>query len=397
MKAHRVLTAMLLATLFVIQGAAAQETVPDDSYGLQELLQREDVQAHIERGRPQPTGDALFDQYAHAAWDANAANAFIYEPKGKYETAAALPDSVLLEWEDEFGDDPRWWELRWFSALVRKGWMIDDSVDPVDILQEAVDSGHASPAIVQRLYCQRARDTWTLVEYSERAKRPTWDDAEMQELESLLDKFIELATDHCWGYMERGMLELSAGKDDAAQLDFERSAAASERDMVLAFPCSKVYGMMREDEIPGSKAFAGMILGLRTGTFNSAGGWFSWGTRRTSAWAAASMIEQKRFAELQSMQMAIAASYKCVYSDEFNYRYTVLPDLDMVRTCFITFPEKFNEEQRSNLWSLAIRCHGLESEGDQLYRPLLGLMYDITTNTPCRLIPHREGLTFMQW
>ena len=37
-----------------------------------------------------------------------------------FKFAAVIPDTSLAAWENEFGADPRYWELRYFCATASK-------------------------------------------------------------------------------------------------------------------------------------------------------------------------------------------------------------------------------------------------------------------------------------
>jgi hypothetical protein len=119
-----------------------------------------------------PTGDELYDTYAQALLE-------LLENARPFQSMIqvappSLSSELLDNWEDEFGNDPRYWQLRYWDA----NWQtrvqehasqypaieVDQDLDPGDFLEQGVERG-ASDVITEML----------LFKYRRQALKASWD------------------------------------------------------------------------------------------------------------------------------------------------------------------------------------------------------------------------------
>jgi hypothetical protein len=129
-----------LQVMFALAGGDdMRQALRDTAVALQRSNAADDLTAP-----PAPTGDALFDRYALAIDAAlNSANT----GKTKFnKTAAAISDAELAQWESGFGQDPRFWELRYLCAkgLGSNAQLATGFNLPSDFLDEAQRRGIAT-------------------------------------------------------------------------------------------------------------------------------------------------------------------------------------------------------------------------------------------------------------
>ncbi|MCB1217713.1 hypothetical protein KDL44_09975 [bacterium] len=350
MKLPWLLAATLLLATFLIHPASAQD---DNSNGLQELLQREDVIARIERGRPKPTFDLLFDQYAQAVWDANAADAFIYEPMGEHLYAAALPDEVLLQWKERWGDDPRWWELRAYCAAIAA--IRDDTGNdrPREILAEAYERGVVSPSSLQLLFCLAAESEYGKQEYAEKRWYPVYSEETQQKLLGYLDDFIRIAPEHPWGWFQRGLLNISIGNEEAGLADLQACSTAADDRMLLPFPLSTTIMLLEQGKYACSPVLTGMLLQIDF--INVPGQWHMFAGRRTLGWYASLQLENGNMDRLDLLESAVTACGNSLWWDLSGRQAPAIFTNSLARQCLVQYPERFSEEQRNNLYGHNVR------------------------------------------
>ncbi|MCB1217085.1 hypothetical protein KDL44_06815 [bacterium] len=73
-----------------------------------------------------PSGDPLYDRYqaawlARKRWSVGLAILPLSSTPGPQGLYCGIDDAILAGWEDEFGDDPRYWELRFFNEAALRG------------------------------------------------------------------------------------------------------------------------------------------------------------------------------------------------------------------------------------------------------------------------------------
>jgi len=231
-----------------------------------------------------PTGDALFDRYAQAVISRQGWRLFTCHSEQDINPAT-LPDELLATWEPEFGDDPRYWQLRFFCARFRNNlhaqgikprdpWELStpDHPHPVKHLETARERGVADAETLLLLHII-ATSTW----YDEVADQHGAPERMLDEhfdlavainadyearLLALLDEAIAVGPDECWPYWERAQLRLSWGEDEAALADLRAGNACSSNVIPVCFPISAVLRDHDRHAEHGNQVLNGAILEL---------------------------------------------------------------------------------------------------------------------------------------
>ena len=205
------------------------------------------------------TGDELFDRYARAVIARQGWRLF---QSSDCTNPATLPDELLAEWEPDFGNDPRYWQLRYFCARFRHDTTIGDHYDWEDMatrdtdlraalghLETARERGVADAETLLLLYIN-ARYSWgdrvaeelgfPESEFECNHEQVVAFNAEYEtRITALLDEAVHLGFDECWPYWERGLLRLSWGEEAAAKQDLY--TGNSELNVLpVSFPVSTV-------------------------------------------------------------------------------------------------------------------------------------------------------------
>jgi hypothetical protein len=210
------------------------------------------------------TGDTLFDRYALAVDQRIEATTVEQIAEVKY--AAAVPDTTLAAWENEFGADPRYWELRYFCAAAAKpgAALAPGFSAPADFLKEARKRGVASANTLMLLYPEMQR------EYnSQLDKQPETDaelaqsiavmqHAEKDELE-LLDAAIALGANEAWPYYARAMYWFDLGEEDRGIAELEAGNAAPINVLPRPWPLPYIAEAVCKSRPPGSSAVCGAV------------------------------------------------------------------------------------------------------------------------------------------
>jgi hypothetical protein len=191
---------------------------------------------------PRPTGDALFDRYALAvnaqinAWDGEN-----LEP-GMF---ASLPDSELAKWEADFGNDPRYWELRYFSVQCSAGFSCNADAPSrgVEYLREAKRRGIAT---ANTLCCLHL------------AEEQTHRDS------TILDAAVAKDPDYAWAYYLRAMQRFEQGDQERGQADLATGNTASCNRYPRPFPIGLVRDSFNAAIPLGSAVVCGAILWATT-------------------------------------------------------------------------------------------------------------------------------------
>jgi len=219
---------------------------------------------------PAPTGDKLFDRYAmevdkrlNTSGSANAAD---------------VPEDVLATWEADFGNDPRYWELRYFCAsgigrpTTAGGASAEDSLTAhkrrVDFLLDAQRRGVASCNTMLLLY-REVRGEHN--EQLDMAGIPS--DAEpQQQVDALalmrrfedeevafLNDVIERWPDYAWAYYDRAMYWFELGEEQRGLSDLAAGNVAPNLRLPQPWPYQYVVDGIHKGAIPGSIPVSGAI------------------------------------------------------------------------------------------------------------------------------------------
>jgi len=217
--------------------------------------------------RLEPTGDALFDRCAQAVVEKQAWRLF----SGNDTLGTALPDHLLAEWEDDFGDDPRYWQLRYYSiglagdrqkfeamlGPAQDHELVDEQVRTrLDAtLREAVDRGCADARIYLQLYMLHTRFHKT--DYSAE---------QLTEYFGWLQTAAELEPDYAWPHYYIAMHyvqhagDTNEGRELALQ-HLELGNAAADTSLPCVFPASFVNDYVAGNgALPGNAVVSGWTM-----------------------------------------------------------------------------------------------------------------------------------------
>ena len=240
---------------------------------------------------PPPTGDELFDAYATAVDE----RIYAYRPRSDDEfvvsECAILPDRVLDRWEGRFGDDPRYWELRYLMRSEAGG---DAPVNPLAdgqepaasmvYLEQARSRGIATANTLLLLYeetvkaNEAALDELADYEGAENAivpsttieldESPAFTDEQLAEIVvlqheqeaaelALLDEAVAAGPDEAWPYYMRALWYLSRGEYDLGLADLKAGNAAPVNVYPRPFPVTLIGDSLGTDQPAGGPVFCG--------------------------------------------------------------------------------------------------------------------------------------------
>lgn len=227
-----------------------------------------------------PTGDALFDRYARAVIRGQAWKLF----HSGSTHPATLPDKLLASWEDDFGTDPRYWQLRYWCALHRyynyhvftDGHPWYDNQRPSQreaekYLQQAVNRGVANADTIWFLFQEERvniRHSWDELETQldelgaseqRRLQQEHGKWAEDRELE-LLDEMVDAGPDQAWPYYWRAKYWFELGETEQAQADLKAGNQAADNHIPRLFPISAMYKSLDQESAYGNQCVSGAVL-----------------------------------------------------------------------------------------------------------------------------------------
>jgi hypothetical protein len=216
--------------------------------------------------RYQPTGEALFDTYARAVIARQKWRLFKFSVT---TPTSYVPDKTIASWEDEFGSDPRYWELRYW-CMLQSGITIENGLSngPSDealerataLLEQARSQGVSSSTMLFCLF-----DSYSSNEARVQANSlytPT--SAEKQDLqhaEDLLDELAEEYPDFAWAYYIRALRMVGENFDGAIELIAQGNQAA-DKDVPRCFPIDFVKKDLSQPQSPSRELVYGSILSL---------------------------------------------------------------------------------------------------------------------------------------
>jgi len=241
-----------------------------------------------------PTGDALYDRYARAvirrqAWK-------LFHAAGMHP--ATLPDRLLAGWEDDFGSDPRYWQLRYWCALhCIDNYTVLSRHHPWEVTPGPVQS-EADQYLIQAYERDVAdADTlWFLFEEQRVTRRESWFELEteiealpagerrkklqvqsqmeeQQEL-NLLNAMVGAGPDQAWPYYWRARYWFNLGEQDLARADLRAGNQAADNHIPRLFPVSAVYQSLDRDSAYGNQCVAGAVLEVYG--YSAVPNWVKW-------------------------------------------------------------------------------------------------------------------------
>lgn len=373
MKLPWVMAAMLLlAVTFNAYPANAQDDDSDFEETAHQLLHREDVQTRIEGARPKPSGDALFDSYAAAIWEYSAPEAFVYISHNDAAIAepALLPDSVLLDWEDEFGDDPRWWELRIYCRQAGSSGVFMDIVDGMAILEEAYERGIRSPALLMRLISEKQLKNRIRTPRDSGLPQFMWEGESSAELLLLLNEYTSRYPEHAWAYLERALLQFSNGNEAEALEDLDQSLAAPFNGPIPEFPVSSVIDSFKDGQVPGNEILAGMLIGPNLTDYNSRNWISASASLQLAYWVSLKLLEEGRFNELQTLHRAMLHNRAYYRMRDSGDTFLLQVIIGTLKACTRDYPDYLDVQQRKDLPFLIDELRVLQMEREEIFTAL---------------------------
>lgn len=189
-----------------------------------------------------PTGDPLFDHYARAVRNRQAWQLFA----GVNGHPAALPDAQLAKWEPQFGNDPRYWELRYFCASAREApaiaangfGMIDEVESARAFLEEAISRGVARQSTLAPLLRSKEGDA---------------------QLEWMV-RVAAAAPDNAYGHYRLGEALFAGGDYPAARKALALGNGAPRNHVPHLFPLEMVWQNASAEQAAGSRFLSGAII-----------------------------------------------------------------------------------------------------------------------------------------
>jgi len=306
-----------------------------------------------------PTGDALWDTYAQANLDLLAApDAFI---DGNGPIYPHLSEEVLDSWEALFGDDPRYWQLRYWEA---ERWMIWDeqpTAEPIAMLMRGEERGAVDAVSRMQLYKLRKEEltrNWdmyaegTLPEGSDFAPVITDGAAPyswyVDERLKLIEELVAACPDESWAWYESAIVRFEFGEWETGLSEMEAGNQAANNRMPLPFPMSFVAERVRAGGDCGSTVAAGQVL---QGNFMI---------------GMPNFMRIKDQAKNQEVRMLLGAplsefapwhAYTCRLgvmegADSIQWLVAHVIRNMILRDLFVETPEAFTVDQRQALWGL---------------------------------------------
>ncbi|MCB1220660.1 MAG: hypothetical protein H7A35_03725 [Planctomycetales bacterium] len=229
-----------------------------------------------------PTGDALYDRYqsawlARKRWGVGIASLTLRTDRPPSRLYCAIDDGVLASWEQDFGEDPRYWELRYFNEAALAGRLPRrlynrDQPEPADSylsdpavqhLATALDTGVADGHLLDLLAVHRYTSMYRhhshlLEQASGRQDSIDRNRALEQDQLELLDSAIAANPGSAWPYYDK-FIALSTYGVDSELVELLEQANQLPCQPRLPFPLSFIEPRLASGDI-GNPILAGSIL-----------------------------------------------------------------------------------------------------------------------------------------
>ena len=228
-----------------------------------------------------PTGDELFDRYARAVIRRQAPRLWFTDAWAyNNPTAYFASDRQLAQWEDEFGNDPRYWQLRiWNSQSQGDIYVPELTEDAIALLRIGYERGAKDAMLV--LLLARLREGLSLYEVSQ-LTRSVKDEvtpekqeridavrqATIDEVEPLYAEAIELAPGQAWPYYERALSRLGREDYAGAEADFAAGNVAPLNDAFMIYPQSVLREQLLADPCEPNATLFGLMRSPYCCTYN---------------------------------------------------------------------------------------------------------------------------------
>jgi hypothetical protein len=172
-----------------------------------------------------------------------------------------LPDEQLDLLEPQFGDDPRYWQLRWWNARLRADGIgpAGTVLEPADWLRRGVERGARDAAgdwlLLQAERANRRREIGAQLEAlagaTPRERASAYERqhaAELDALTELVERYPELS----WFYYERAHLRMEWGDFEGGVEDLAAGNAAPLNAQPQPFPWSAVQARLAQQQEPAA-------------------------------------------------------------------------------------------------------------------------------------------------
>jgi hypothetical protein len=208
---------------------------------------------------PAPTGDALYDRFALAV-DARILALPASATPEQAAAVALLPDADLAGWAGEFGQDPRYWELRYFCAKcdMETRPLAGGCTAAIDFLLEARRRNIATANTLGLLSIE------TRVQNARELDAANGGTAELMQVQddallALLDAAVTADPGQAWGYYARAMFRFGLGDPDLGLDDLRAGNKAERNRYPYPWPMSELAAVARAKQLPGSPAVWGAV------------------------------------------------------------------------------------------------------------------------------------------
>ncbi len=223
---------------------------------------------------PLPTGDALFDRLALAADQRMLSTSAL--DFSAWTEEGGIPDAELAAWESDFAGDPRYWELRYFSATSTRlaPATLSGYSKPAEFLLEIVRQGQATADTYLMLVldedadaCLAALPLAGLVPAplpgadgmtpadADAARQRTQEQAQL----ALLNAAAELDPRQAWAYYLRASFWFDIGEQELGLRELQAGNSAPDISLPVPWPVELIRHAPMADLPPGSAAVCGAI------------------------------------------------------------------------------------------------------------------------------------------
>jgi hypothetical protein len=222
---------------------------------------------------PTPTGDGLFDRLALVIDErVNALDSF--DIMGVF-TAAAVPDEVLAQWADDFGNDPRYWELRY---ICKKRSVTEPTIAELEasleLLMERAEHEAAATQFLEEAYARGIASSNTLLLLYEEKRAlfrkaarnvdenegSPYSPESASELLTILNEAVELGPDQAWPYYMRALYWYENDQPGRGLVDIQAGNLAPYSQYPAPFPVHMVTAGLGADKPTGSAVVSGAVF-----------------------------------------------------------------------------------------------------------------------------------------
>ena len=351
----------------------------------------------------EPVGDELFDRTAQwvlkelkqqEAGDLGMALMWLLNPgphENMYPPAVDLTE--LLSWESEFGDDPRYWQLRYRCTADIPGEIVNEyeaaGLDPrLYYLEVAREEGHADAATLWVLW-GAYRELW-IEEYLEGNTDEELKPWELEvheqelvlmerhgaELTALLDEMVSASPELSWPYYRRARHHYIMGNHAAALADLRRGNTAPDNEMPDVFPLSVVRRAIHHNQPLGNETLNGGLLEL--GMIDQLPNFQAW----------KQVVREIAVADHQNQQEWLDEThwFACRFGDmeQAHSIQRIVGYLNvtaLAEGCLAEYPQRYSVEQREALLEVLNKAGALKLELQQ-YRDMADSASDAFETTP---------------